>query len=362
MPSKALAWTALFVAAWTCRAPASPQQPDAAELAQRFLAHIKADNPVAGTFEIRTHTDREMLDREQKAADAQYKGPVRLHFGPAEQTLVCRWAWDGRGEVCETLPGSKDDSSTFLRHGEGLLLGFGPRAFTLNEPRRTATMWRPACFYLLAGMEPWAYALADCSFEIGTDLPPADGEVTLIAHNKPQKISHHLTMERATCALRRSRTFFESKLTLDLQVQSLAQGPDQRMFPNRAVIDTYAPNLASDRRYSRRELTATKLIFPRDKAESALLMRLELPAGSVIADRVLNRDVELQAAASAADVIEGKFRSMRVTSSEQPHKPPVQLTKAEPSNRTWLALASAAAAVALVAAVAWRMRKGVHRS
>lgn len=361
MPYKAQTLTVLLFAAWAVPAPARPQKPDAADLAQRFLAHVKASSPVAGTFEIRTRTDKEMLDREQKAADAQYKGPVRLEFGPAEQTLVCRWAWDGREEVCETLPGSKDEVSTFLRHSEGLLVGHRPRTFTLNEPRRTAILWRPACFYVLAGMEQWPHALADCSFEIA-DLSAADDEVTLIAHNKELKSALHLTLEKGTCALRRSRTYYETNLTLDLQVLAVTRGPDQRVFPTKAVIDTYAPNLASDRPYSRREMTATKLVFPRDQAETRALMRLELPAGAMISDRVLNRDIQLQTAASAAEVIEGKFKSTRVTSSEQPHKPPVLLTKTEPSNRKWFALGIVAGTIALVGTLAWKMRKGVHGS
>jgi hypothetical protein len=290
-------------------------------LAQRFLAHMAMNGPLAGTFQITTVTDREMLSSRQAALDLQYKGRVTAEVPPADQTLECRWAWNKGMELTETLPGSRDDFVTFLSHPEGLLDGSSARMFNLHKPQ-IATRWRPACFYSLACMASWEEALRQCRFELGKETSIGNADVdTLVATDTKQKSRFEIAIDRQSGALRRCRTYYKDVLGVELRVLAFVQSPDHRAFPARAEMDTYNSRFSADRPYSKRQLLAKTVIFPRTTEEAERHLRLDLTAGTMVADRVLDRESKLQHAASAKDLVEGKIRLARLETAPTTRSP-----------------------------------------
>src|SRR5581483_9207256 len=120
------AWLILSAFAAPLRA-----DPEADALAQRFLAHLDANGPVAGTFELRGTFDPALYEERRRAVEKPTGNDRVKHvFERDSHVLVCRWAWDRGREMSETLADSKNIFATFYRDGEAFLHGGGPQTFT----------------------------------------------------------------------------------------------------------------------------------------------------------------------------------------------------------------------------------------
>jgi hypothetical protein len=292
------------LAALAAVATARATEPEARELAQKFLAHMAGNSPIAGTFEIRQTYDLASLEefRKKERAFREKKGQG-VSFGPDKRDLNCRWAWDGSREMLETLPGS-NVWETFFMTPEAHLRGTVKNNFNLGK-QELSPVWRPASFYFLGGAAPWSALLKGCEFRIQD--APADapsGCVALAATSKG--ISVNLVLNKATGILHGHKMVFaDGKPYSELTIEEFKKNGDGRVFPVVARLLLFDP--ATGKESSRQILSAREISFPSSKAAVDGAFELILPKGTLINDLQLSQQITLKSPASALDVIDGKI-------------------------------------------------------
>ena len=249
-------------------------EPEARELAQKFLDHMSANAPVAGTFEIRSMPDPAIQEAFRKASrESAAKEGYGVSFEPDKPELNCRWAWDGSREMLDTLSGS-NIWKTFFRTPEACMQGTVRDNFNLEKPG-PSSVWRPASFYFLAGAIPWSDPLKECKFRIEdapTGAPP--GCVTLVAESP--RVAIHLVVNKTTGTLHGHRRFLPNgKLYGELKIDKLTENPDGRVFPTSARFVLYQP--ATGKVTNTFVLVARVVSFPASKAALEDAFRLTLP-------------------------------------------------------------------------------------
>jgi hypothetical protein len=309
---------ALLVGVAAALGPAAAGQDPAAAAGQRFLAHLEANQPIAGEFRIETVLDEDQQRGLIRDLPSEKKGKSRLKtsFEPSRQTLVCRWAWATDREVCEALPdSSKDSMYGFLRLPEGNLVGLNKKQFNLTKPEMLRDeMNRPALFYFFAGGGHWNKVLEGAEFSLATPNDAPADSLTLVARKGPSQVV--LVLERNTSRIRRASLYSGDRLSWSLDVEELAKSPtDDRVFPSRASVAVYWRNSAQPMR--KVELTANRIDFP-TAAEVASQFKLPVPAGALIGDRVLKSGIELKEPIDGADLITGRVNPPRRPYANQP--------------------------------------------
>jgi hypothetical protein len=275
--------------------------PPADAIAQRFFAHLEANQPIAGEFVVVTTVDQSGLPAAPKAPGA--KGDFKTVPEPAKQTLNCRWAWATDREVCQKLPGSHDSMYGFLSLPEGSLIGYTEKQYNLVRPDTLRSdVARPALFYFLGGASPWKKQLAKARFSLrpAADRPETD---TLVAEG--DGITTVLILDRKTSRLRSAEIAVAGKVGWRLAIDGYATSPsDARVFPTAATITTYAVpgEGASDKPIRTTTLAARKVEFP-TPAEAATHFRLPVPPRALIGDRILNAAIEPDRPTDAAEII-----------------------------------------------------------
>lgn len=275
-----------------------PVEKPADVVARRFLAHLASNGPIAGEFRVETE-----IDADQRITPPAPPGPgLRVVPEPLKQTLVCRWAWADKREVCQSLPGSAG-SNLFglLTLPEGSLLGVTDHQYNLTESQVYGAAWtRPADFYFLGGgRHDWSAAFAKAAYT----TEPADGHpagfVTLVATTEKSRTK--LVVEQATGHLREASVYYGGRLSWKLVVEELAVSKtDGRAFPRKASTATYLFNGAKSLRKT--TLTATRLDFPTER-DCEKEFHFPVRKGALIADWVRNMAITPDAETDAADVI-----------------------------------------------------------
>jgi hypothetical protein len=220
--------------------------------------------------------------------------------------------------MVKTLPGS-NSQETFFHTPEAFLQEVDRNNFNLNGPMR-ATSFRPATFYFLAGAKPWPELFAECkSFE--TKEPPAGsppGTVILVAQSP--RMEARLLIDRAKGIIRSHEVYLAGKLYSRLTVEKLEQGPDHRVFPSQATLVMF--NLKSEKPLRTERLSAQRLVFPKNEEETKAAFALELPKGTQIIDRTLNRQIILKQATPVQDILDRKVNYEPMDNDPQVFSPP----------------------------------------
>jgi hypothetical protein len=299
-PTLTLAIIALILIGRTGQAT----EPEARELAKKFLAHMSANAPVAGTFEIRTIPDPAIQESLRKAArESGAKEGYGVSFGADKPELNCRWAWDGSREMLDTLSGS-NVWQTFLRTPEANLQGTVRDNFNLEKPGPSSG-YGPAGFYFLMGRLPWSDPLKDCKFRI-EEAPTGSpaGYVSLVATSPKRTV--HLVVHRAKGTLHGHRRFLpDGKLSGELMIDKVKENSDGRVFPTSARLLLYQP--ATGKVMQTYTLTAREVTFPASGPALEDAFRLTLSKGALISDYLLSKQIKLKSPALAADVLAGKI-------------------------------------------------------
>jgi hypothetical protein len=291
----------VLILATVCPAVNRGDGPTADAVAQRFFAHLEANQPVVGEFEVVTTIDYSNLPGGGAPRPAAKGGNTAVPE-PAKQTLHCRWAWATGREVCEQLSGSHDSLYGFLSLPEGTLVGYSDKRYNLVRPDTLRTdITRPALFYFLSGANTWKKQLASSRFTLHTPTDPATD--ILEAADEFSKVV--LTLDKKTSRLRSGEIYFKGKLGWRLAIDSYATSQtDGRAFPTAATITTYLVEGGgkSDKPFRTATLTARRVEFP-TTAEAAGQFRLPMPAQSLIADRIMNASVLTNRPIDAAQVL-----------------------------------------------------------
>lgn len=306
-------YSALFLLPCLLLSPslAGAQDAEGEALAQRFLEHLKANTPIAGTFEVTTTFDPVLYEKREKALgkDVELNGKHYLRRSePQKQFFRCRWVWDFRREMMDT-PGDNYISRTFLHTPEGYLEKVGDKNFNLTA-RATGGAYRPASFYFLNATNVWSEIFTykkGCKFHIEpAPVGSPSGSVLLIA-NPTADHEYRLLLDKTTCRLYDTESTFEGHPDMRLMIQHVEQDKEgKRVFPTKATITVYEPN--EHKPWGVHTLTAKELVFPsRDEAEK--LFQLIVPAETDIYDRVLNQHIRLTKPTLAEEVISSDPRS-----------------------------------------------------
>ena len=343
--------------------PVTFAQDDADALAQRFLAHMKANVPVAGEFEIYRESDAESYKRRQESA-AQMKfegrGAVKVTVPPRTGLGRYRWAWDGVREMTEALTDGKSDRKdvilSFFNSPEGQLITRNAAGYYRLAEAGKVSDYRPGSFYsLYGGGIPWPEFLKDMSFS----TTPAEGAspvgtVWLIARNDGLEL--RLLVERETGVMHRMVGYWESDKYVEVTIDAFERGKDHRLFPRRARIEVFAPD--SPGRPSHTEtLNAKRIDFPSPGEETHRALTLILPKGATVFDRVLNRQIVLSADTPARTVVErGDFGTSRTVPIPETSEPLAHYVPPARWRWWWVGAGAALALAAAVAVVAVRRR------
>lgn len=327
-------------------------------LAQRFLAHLEANAPIAGDFEVRQTFDPEIYAEWLKVAEKLSTETNRHVPEKDNQILVCRWAWDGSREMTETLPRTKNVFATFFNDREGSLVGVDPYVFNLAKRTDHVPKWRPASFYFLGVGVRWADRFRSVEFRMAATPAGAPvGTVALEARDKRMNAVSRLFLDPASGVLHGHETDVDGKPYARLTIEKFARGPGQRLFPSRASLHIYHPQ-HPDKPFQLLELTAKLVRFPGTQAEIEHAFALELPKGTRIADRMLNRDIALARSTPVRDVFLGRVPSKPHEVS--PDAPPVEPVLIPQPPFPWIRieLGSLAALALAVGVFVWRSRRG----
>ncbi len=313
----------------------APNDPSA--LGQRFLAHLAANQPLAGEFRIETVLDHGQLGKLLGQTDAGGNKSVVTALEPERQLLVCRWAWADGKEVCEALPGSSNSMYGFLTLPEGNLFGYNPKQFNLTAPELLrADVNRPALFYFFNGGDHWKQFLTGANFSAGEGGKP--DLAVIVAKNDSTKAV--LGIEPKTGRLRRASISHNDQLAWSLTVEELtASRTDERAFPSKATVEVFG---ADGKRPVRRvQMTASRLAFP-TPGEAAGQFKLPVPAKALIGDRVLNAAIELSSPADGAGIITGRVSPPRTPFTPTSTEVPLSGAKARWRNNAYLIVIAAA--------------------
>ncbi len=280
---------------------------DGDALAQRFLAHMDAIPPVAGTFTIETRYEPDVRAADIKAKNewAASQG-FRLNYGQEKPLLRCEWAWDGTYESLKALEGS-NKFDQFYSSPEALLRGMAADNYNLTGPSLPPT-WRPATFYLLGGAAPWSKYLSDLRFSTQNapdDAPP--GSIILVGQSETREV--RLLIDEETGMLHGHKLDLRGQPYSRLVVDRLERSPDGRVFPAQALLTIFLKGQP----YQFITLTAERITFR--PAEVARAMQMVLPPGTRIHDRVLNRVIPITRPTPVESVLADQM------ASEPPEEP-----------------------------------------
>lgn len=271
----------------------SDQEADA--LAQVFLEHMRSIGPVAGRFTLESHFDPTEMERFRRIAerDAEQRG-LTLATSPNVTVLNCEWAWDGIRETLKTREGS-NIFEQFHRTPEACLRGMAEDNYNLDVPRSPAP-WRPASFYVMAGIIPWEEYLQEVTFSLG-DPPPDDppGTRLLIARRPDREM--RLLVEPSTGIMHRYEIDLDGKPFARVSIDRFARSDDGRVYPAAAR----ATILNQGRLLKEITLTAERVVFRPDEVES--VMTLVVPAGATVHDRLLKRRLPIHVATPADQIL-----------------------------------------------------------
>ena len=283
---------------------ASHADRDGDALARRFLDHMDAVAPVAGTFTISTRYDPEIRKAHREASEkwaAEAFPGKTLDHGPDAPVLRCEWAWDGTREALDTLKGS-NIIEQFYKTPESTLDRMAEKNFNLYGPTQPAE-WRPASFYLLGGAALWSKCLSECEFS--TRDAPADapaGAVLLIARSS--MIEDRLVLDEESGRLYSHEIDLDGSPYARLAVDRVERSSDGRIFPSRAELTIFL----KENPYIFMTLAAERIVF--NPAEVADAMEMVLPAGTTVHDRVLKRVIALSRATPVENVLSDELASI----------------------------------------------------
>lgn len=296
----------MTVVSMTASAHAQSPESEAKTLAKRFLDHMAADVPVAGTFELKTAFDlawlREVQRRDREAAAAKGLG---VSFQTDSPLRVCNWAWDGSRELLSTLPGS-NTWETFYRTEEAYLRGIEPRNFNLDKPSLSPGS-SPASFYLLLGRRPWDAVFAE-SEQPATEPAPdgtPPGSVTLVLRSPRDEV--RLLIDRHQGTLHQYQWSLAGKPLARLDVAELKRSTGHRVFPVKATLTLLNTETGSPIKTD--TLTALDLRFPVTPQELSAAFALSLPPGAAIHDLMLNRVTVLERSTPLQEIVAGTVPS-----------------------------------------------------
>lgn len=283
---------------------------------QRFLAHLEANQPISGEFQIVTEID---AAQQSQLSPPSPPGGAKLQSvpEPVKQTLNCRWAWAAGREVCEALPGSSNSRYGFLTLPEGTLSGINSRQFNLTKAEMPgAEFYRPALFYFFSGGNHWREFLASARFSVEPQQAKQPDVLGLVARDGKWKTA--LLVDKATGRLREAAISFNDVPSWGLVVEELAVSKtDGRAFPSKARIEVYGPFSAVGKPFRTARLTANRVDFPTD-SEVAKQFQLPIPAKAMVADRVLNAAIDIPAPTDAATIIVKDMPRTPYTPREEP--------------------------------------------
>lgn len=275
---------------------------DAADrLLKQFLERQVADTPVAGEFRVQGKISEQALTEHVKAAraDAAQKGmglitPIR------DPHLQCRWAWDGKREMLESSPES-NVFETFLSTPDGFLQGMIERNYNLTAPKPPYPV-RPASFYFLMGVRPWADIAAEAKPISNDDGPHPDGTRALRLMLEAGFV--RLFIREADYRIQGHELFLGEKLFHRMRIDSFTSNSDGRSFPASATLEVFHPTTGDLLRSD--ELTSIRTLFPTGEAELQRAFALDLPAGASVHDLLLNKKLSIQTATPAQKVMTGE--------------------------------------------------------
>lgn len=357
----------VFGALLACAVAHGQNRGEAEALKQRFIAHLNANMPIAGEFEVHGSSDpdfhKKRLDKLKDANERLKKIGGKVGIESAERLLVCRWAIDRDREMMETLPESRNTYKTFLSVGDVLLEGFEGngknRSFNISK-NAAVTFSRPANFYFLVGMGHMTTSLPRSWDAKSIESAPAGapaGTVVLVLTDKKIKGELRLLVERETCILHSMDQLFDSKPFRQLTIQEYARGPNHRVFPTKARLVLYSPT-ESKLPVGSETLVARRVTFPTSNEEIAAAFHLDIPNKSIVADRILNHATVL------------KDRTPAEKLMNQPLPSPMPMTQGtdftpymEPkSNRMWYWIGGSVCVVLAAMLIVWqylRWKRGV---
>lgn len=324
------------------------QSDDPDAIAQRFLAHMKANAPITGEFEVRGEYDPE-IHGENLAHAARIEGAISVGVNPLSYRMSCRWSWDGVRELFERLETNTEVvAPTFFLGPEGYLHQGNPGRYSLRKPEQIGH-YRPGSFYSsVSSGARWPDALQGKEFRSAprsADEPA--GTVWLIASD--DQIECRLLIEEKTGVLHKVRVFADSVRVTELDVHSHIQSNDHRVFPEEAELRVYTPRLP-DRPLRTESLRAKTVSFPRNQTETNRAMTLMIPKGSSLFDVELQEVTRLSAPIPARSVIEGRIpeADRRSFSPVSPNPEPLVRFR-EPESYTWVWWVAGVLGAALIA-------------
>jgi hypothetical protein len=294
-----------------CRA----QGEDAKLLADRFLEHMEANVPVAGTFDMTTTFDAGLYKKDHPPESVQVKFNDKYYkVKPQAQkeSYQCSWAWDGNREVMNGTE-TEERSKTFLNTQEGFLEKAASKNYNLNRHSNSIASYRPAAFYFLHSTTQWKTLFAKCSFrtqEAAPGSPP--GSMVLVAEISPQ-MKDLITLDAKTGRLYGYETLLDGQPLGRLAIERVATDPKTgRLFPSKATMMVYVPKYPG-KPYRTDTLTARSVVFPESRDELQKFFDLTVPAEADIFDRVLNRQYKLARTTPAEAIIAGDLAALGVT-------------------------------------------------
>lgn len=351
----------LFLLACLLLSPAAvrAQDGEGEALAQRFLEHLKANVPVAGSFEMNINFDPILYEEREKrlGKDVEMNGKhFKMVTEPKKQKYQCTWAWDNSREVMES-PKEHQTGRTFLRTPEGYLEMADDKNFNLTA-RSSGGTFRPASFYFLRGTSSWSDVFSQKGTTFRTEAAPSGsppGSTVLIVANPPASFEVRLILDKQTCRLHSHRSTYEGHPALDVFIDRTVQDREGKLiFPTSARLIAYESTHFKPFRFQ--TLEAKEVVFPKTTEQQEKWFQLILPTKTDIFDRVLNRHLTLSQPTSAETIISGDPNS--IPTAEVRDIQPLRQTGSVPSTRYYFILSALAGSgvVIFVALLFWRVR------
>lgn len=338
-------WTIALAASASVFAEGRAADITAAEVAARLLAHMEVNRPVAGEFEMRTRFDPEIyanMVKSNERANSQRKDGTVWALQKPNQLLLCRWAWDGKRQMTETLPGSRDIFVSFMTTPEAFLEGYNTSTYNILEPRDYRARC-PGSFYPMAANGRWDEYLGASEVAI-EEQPPLlqPGTIQITARHRQYESLFRIIVEAQTGIVYSTDFCFRGKLIGRMECLEFSRHKDGRVFPSKARVMTYHSQFPPDRPQRIDELIARRVVFPVSKAETDAAFAMTLPAGATITDRMLDKQIVLERPTNVRTILEGKLPSkpMPIPTTVAPRK---VFTNEAPVYWLWFVLASVVA-------------------
>ncbi len=300
----------------------TPEQAKA--LAKRFVEAQYAITPVTGEFIVDgTFSEAFVFSREKAAVPR--KG-LESKLESSERHLRCRWSFDRKRELLDTLEGSKGVSRRFLLDGDSLIDGIKASNMNVDKKRRIP-VWRPANFFFLnAGQDRW-----DDDFTNHPNLYywcVRRGDTVELSYGWEPRPKYRLWIRESDLVLLSATFEFNGKVLWKLGIEKYhTQG--SKVFPTKASIDIYDEK--SGGLIRQETMTAVRVMFPDKPEEIRAAFDFTIPKKALLADRQLNGATHIDRPLRASDVLaQPTLLKLRPFSERPPSVETLTATVGEP--------------------------------